>query len=100
MIKSEGIRVSMDGKGRWIDNVFIERLLRSLKDKKTRLWSFEAIPELERHIREWIDHSNHRRKTPTIEVSNTLGSVRSLGKNGRISAPQTNLHILRDYQIA
>ena len=28
----------MDGKGRWMDNVFIERLCRSLKDEKIRLW--------------------------------------------------------------
>jgi putative transposase len=42
-IKSEGSEVSMDGKGRWIDNVFIERLWRSLK--------YENIPELEGHIR-------------------------------------------------
>jgi len=36
-VKARGIRVSMDGKGRWIDNVFIERLWRSLKYEKTRL---------------------------------------------------------------
>ena len=61
-IKSRGIKVSMDGKGRWIDNVFIERLWRSLKYEKTRLWSYETIVELEIHIREWMGYYNHRRK--------------------------------------
>ena len=51
-IESNGIRVSMDGKGRWMDNVFIERLWRSLKVEKTRLWSYESIPELKEHIDE------------------------------------------------
>ncbi|MDC0313152.1 IS3 family transposase, partial [Verrucomicrobiales bacterium] len=44
-IESNGIKVSMDGKGRWMDNVFIERLWRSLKVEKTRLWSYDSIPE-------------------------------------------------------
>ena len=40
-IESNGIKVSMDDKGRWMDNVFIERLCRSLKYEKTRLWSYD-----------------------------------------------------------
>ena len=40
----------MDGKGRWMDNVFIERLWRSLKYEKTRLYSYDGIPELKEHI--------------------------------------------------
>ena len=66
-IKSEGIQVSMDGKGRWIDNVFIERLWRSLKYEKIRLWSYEDIPELEGHIREWMAYYNHRRKHQQLQ---------------------------------
>ncbi len=41
-----GIRVSMDGRGRWMDNVFIERLWRSLKYERLRLWSYGDLPEL------------------------------------------------------
>jgi putative transposase len=36
-VESSGARVSMDGKGRWMDNVFIERLWRSLKCEQLRL---------------------------------------------------------------
>lgn len=61
-VESRGITVSMDGKGRWIDNVFIERLWRSLKYEKTRLWSYGTILELESHIHEWMTYYNHRRK--------------------------------------
>ena len=61
-IESKGIKVSMDGKGRWMDNVFIERLWRSLKVEKTRLWSYDSIPELRTHIDEWMRYYNHQRK--------------------------------------
>jgi len=37
-----------------MDNVFIERLWRSLKVEKTRLWSYDSIPELRTHIDEWM----------------------------------------------
>ncbi len=61
-VQARGIRVSMDGKGRWIDNVFIERLWRSLKYEKTRLWSYGTIPELRVHVEEWMGYYNRRRK--------------------------------------
>ena len=61
-LEAAGVRVSMDGRGRWMDNVFIERLWRSLKYEKLRLWSYRDIPELERHIDDWMDYYNHRRK--------------------------------------
>lgn len=41
MLHNKGIRVSMDGKGRWMDNVFIERLWRSLKYECVYLNAFE-----------------------------------------------------------
>ena len=61
-LESRGVRVSMDGKGRWMDNVFIERLWRSLKYEKLRLWSYRDIPELEGQIEWWMNYYNHERK--------------------------------------
>lgn len=61
-IEEAGIKVSMDGKGRWMDNVFIERLWRSLKYEKLRLWSYRDIPELTGHISDWMNYYNHERK--------------------------------------
>ena len=37
VLKHHGIRISMDGKGRWVDNVFVERLWRSVKYEKSRM---------------------------------------------------------------
>lgn len=66
-LKAKDIEISMDGKGRWMDNVFIERLWRSLKYEKIRLWSHDTISELRRHIGEWMEFYNHRRKHQSLE---------------------------------
>ena len=42
-LKTQDVQISMDGKGRWMDNVFIERLWRSIKYEKLRLWSYNTI---------------------------------------------------------
>ncbi len=39
MLESAGVRVSMDGKGRWLDNAFIESLWRSVKREGVYLWA-------------------------------------------------------------
>ena len=68
-LEGAGVRVSMDGKGRWMDNVFIERLWRSLKYEKLRLWSYRSIPELEGHIRWWMDYYNHEREHQHLDYA-------------------------------
>ena len=56
-----GVRVSMDGRGRWMDNVFIERLWRSLKYECVFLNAFETGGEARAGIGRWIDFYNRRR---------------------------------------
>jgi len=60
-LKAHGIQISMDGKGRWMDNVFIERLWRSLKYEKIRLFSYNTMGELRQHVVDWMDFYNHER---------------------------------------
>lgn len=60
-IEERGIKVSMDGKGCWRDNVFIERLWRSIKYEKLRLWSYSTIPELQGLVDDWMEFYNHKR---------------------------------------
>jgi putative transposase len=56
-----GIRVSMDGRGRWIDNVFIERLWRSLKYEDVYLKGYADGREARAGIAAWIAFYNRRR---------------------------------------
>ncbi len=60
-IEENGIKVSMDGKGRWMDNVFIERLWRSVKYEKLRLWSYETVGEVSELVSDWMEFYNYRR---------------------------------------
>ncbi len=58
MLSRAGVRISMDGKGRWMDNVFIERLWRSLKYESVYLREFETGLEARREIGRWLDYYN------------------------------------------
>jgi len=57
-LEGMGIAVSMDGKGRWMDNVFIERLWRSVKYEDIYLKGYAMIGELEAGIGKWIERYN------------------------------------------
>jgi putative transposase len=56
-----GVAISMDGRGRWMDNVFIERLWRSLKHEDVYLKGYADGREAVRGIAEWIAFYNDRR---------------------------------------
>ncbi len=53
-----GIAISMDGRGRWMDNVFIERLWRSVKYEEIYLCEHGTIPALEVGLRRWFEQYN------------------------------------------
>jgi len=55
------VKISMDGRGRWMDNVFIERLWRSMKDECVYLHAFETGSELRQGLARWIEFYNARR---------------------------------------
>ena len=58
VLKDAEIRISMDGRGRWMDNVFIERLWRSLKCECVYLHAFETGSELRVGLTRWIAYYN------------------------------------------
>jgi putative transposase len=60
MLAAAGIRISMDGRGRWIDNVFIERLWRSLKYEDIYLKGYADGRRAKAGIAEWLAFDNHR----------------------------------------
>jgi putative transposase len=60
-LASAGIRISMDGRGRWLDNVFIERLWRSLKYEDVYLKGYAGGREARAGIASWIGFYNGRR---------------------------------------
>jgi putative transposase len=61
VLRAAGVRISMDGRGRWMDHVFIERLWRSLKYECIYLHAFETGPARRAGLREWIGYYNAQR---------------------------------------
>ena len=68
-LKDADIRISMDGRGRWMDNVFIERLWRSLKYECVFLTAFETGSEARTGIGRWIGYYNTDRPHSTFNGS-------------------------------
>ena len=58
VLREAEVRISMDGRGRWMDNVFIERLWRSLKYECVYLHAFETGSELRAGLARWITYYN------------------------------------------
>ena len=61
VLKASNVRISMDGKGRWIDNVFIERLWRSVKYEDIYLKAYENGRQLQAGLSRYFDFYNRIR---------------------------------------
>jgi putative transposase len=67
VLESHGIRISMDGKGRWVDNVFVERLWRSVKYEEVYLHAYGSIAEANRRLAIYFDFYNRIRGHQGLE---------------------------------
>ena len=74
-LKDAAIRIFMDGRGRWMDNVFIERLWRSLKYECVFLNAFETGSEARSGIGSWIDCYNRRRPHSSFDGRHPMRSM-------------------------
>jgi len=61
VLKDADIKISMDGKGRWVDNVFIERLWRSLKYEEVYLKAYESVRAARESIKTYLTFYNSER---------------------------------------
>src|SRR5450631_8536 len=66
LIKS-GIAISMDGKGAWRDNVFVERLWRSVKYEEVYLRAYDTVSEARTSIGRYLDFYNGRRPHSSLD---------------------------------
>ncbi len=62
VLADHGVQISMDGRGRWLDNVFIERLWRSVKHEEVYLKAYENLTEARRELGAYFHFYNHRRR--------------------------------------
>jgi putative transposase len=61
ILSAQGVRISMDGKGRWMDNVFIERLWKSVKYEEVYLKGYNSISEARRALDDYFEFYNRKR---------------------------------------
>jgi putative transposase len=62
-----GIAISMDGKGAWRDNVFVERLWRSVKYEEVYLRAYDSVSEARTSIGRYLDFYNRRRPHSSLD---------------------------------
>ncbi len=67
LLMRHGIRISMDGKGCWRDNVFIERLWRSIKYEEVYLHAYDSVSSARAGIARYIDFYNTRRPHSSLD---------------------------------
>jgi len=67
ILERHGIKISMDGKGRWMDNVFIERLWWSVKYQDVYLKAYSSIAEAREGLREYFEFYNGRRRHQSLD---------------------------------
>ena len=67
VLKANGIRISMDGKGRWVDNVFVERLWRSVKYDHVYLHAYESVSDAKQKLATYFDFYNTRRPHSSLD---------------------------------
>ncbi len=60
-LKAHGVRISMDGKGRWLDNVYVERFWRSLKQEEVYRHAYETVAEAKKGIAAYVRYFNEKR---------------------------------------
>jgi putative transposase len=72
-LEARGIVVSMDGRGRCLDNIFLERLWRSLKYEEVYLKDYRLVPEARAGIGAWFRYYNHARPHQSLGYRTPAG---------------------------
>lgn len=81
-LESAGAQVSMDGRGRCLDNVFVERLWRTVKYEYVYLWRPEAVPALAEGLTTYFGYYNEARTHQSLE-DQTPAEVYGKGSRSR-----------------
>jgi len=82
-LKARGVAISMDGKGAWRDNIFVERLWRSIKYEEVYLHAYDSVIHAKAGLERYIDfyntprpHSSLDKKTPDEFYFATLPPIK------------------------
>ena len=82
-LESAGVQVSMDGRGRCLDNVFVERLWRTVKYEDIYLWRYEAVPQLQQGLGRYFPYYNEGRLHQALGYRTPASVYRQRQAGGR-----------------
>ncbi len=82
-LESAGVLVSMDGRGRALDNVFVERLWRSLKYEEVYLKDYRSVAELVSALTSWFRFYNHERPHQGLKYRTPAEVYQEAGRGSR-----------------
>jgi putative transposase len=88
-LMDSGIRISMDGRGRWMDNVFTKRLWRSLKYECVFLNAFDTGSEARSGMGRWIGYYNIDRPHSALAAGRPMRSMLSTWRRNNWRRNQT-----------
>jgi len=69
LLKEKGVAISMDGRGCWRDNVFVERLWKSIKYEEVYLHAYDSVSEARRGLERYLAFYNHQRPHSKLDRS-------------------------------
>jgi putative transposase len=69
LLEGAGIHVSVDGRGRALDSIFIERFWRSLKYEDIYLCDYATVPDLEDELQRYFAFYNHERPHQSLNYA-------------------------------
>lgn len=75
---SRGCKLSMDGRGAWRDNVFVERLWRTIKYEEVYLKAYDSVAEARLGISGFIDWYNHGRPHSSVDKRPPMAAYEAL----------------------
>src|SRR3954462_14239363 len=81
-LEAAGVAVSMDGRGRALDNVFVERLWRSVKYEDIYIRGYESVPELQRGLGRYFGFYNDERLHQSLGYRTPAAVYRGVGITG------------------
>ena len=95
VLEAQGVNISMDGKGSWRDNVFIERFWWTLKYENVYLHAYEDVRQARQGIGSYIDYYNHERQHTSLDK---LTPVEAYERNDSVpaSAPPPPTGVVSD----
>ena len=67
LLKDHGIQISMDGTGCWRDNVFVERLWKSVKYEEVYLHAYDSVSEAKRGLEKYFTFYNQQRPHTALD---------------------------------